>query len=102
MLVDLFNVTGEKKDAVSMKDAFKALIEKIEAEYNVVIYYLCTDNDGGSKAGRKLLQLALPWLFIPPCCSHQVCRHHQLIVIGFNCVPSLVSAHLMGLFPREP
>jgi len=56
-----------------MCDVFEGMIDRAKDEYGVIIVAFCCDNDGGSQKGRKILVIRCPWLFVPPCCAHQVC-----------------------------
>lgn len=51
--------------------AFEAMIDDVERTYGCFVRLLCTDCDGGSKAGRKGLVRKRPWIFGPPCWAHQ-------------------------------
>ncbi|KAJ8453944.1 hypothetical protein ONZ45_g19501 [Pleurotus djamor] len=70
-LVKLKISTGDPKDGEAMSQAFGEIIDDVEKEYKCLVVCFCTDNDGGSQAGRKQLIKARPWIFGPPCCAHQ-------------------------------
>jgi hypothetical protein len=55
-----------------MCEAFERLIDKAESIYKLIVVCFCCDNDGGSRAGRKQLAVKRPWIFVVPCCAHQV------------------------------
>ncbi len=57
-----------------MCTAFEGMIDKAEELYCLIVIAFCCDNDGGSQKGRKNLVLKRPWLFVSPCCAHQVSR----------------------------
>lgn len=60
-----------------MADSFEAMIDFAEQEYGCRVVGLGTNDDGGSKAGRAILEERRPWLFTFPCGSHHVsnCAH---------------------------
>ncbi|KAH9964092.1 ribonuclease H-like domain-containing protein [Russula compacta] len=70
-LIDLIKTNGDKKDGPSMCKVFSDMIDKAEKDYELIVVCFCCDNDGGSQAGQKLLIIARPWIFGPPCCAHQ-------------------------------
>ncbi|KAF4590493.1 hypothetical protein EYR38_009794 [Pleurotus pulmonarius] len=70
-LVKLKITTQDPKDRAAMCLAFGNMIDEVEEEYKCSIVCFCTDNDGGSQAGQKLLIKERPWIFGPPCCAHQ-------------------------------
>jgi hypothetical protein len=71
-LIDLIKTNGDQKDGPSMCKAFAAMIDKAEKDYDLIVVCFCCDNDGSSQAGRKQLVIKWPWLFVAPCCAHQV------------------------------
>lgn len=71
MLVDALALA---KDGPGLCIQFGDIIDQIEAKYEVIVVYFVTDADGGSLKARKLLAIARPWLFLPSCWAHQVCR----------------------------
>lgn len=75
-LVDLYNSTPDKKDGVSMADSYKGIIDFVERNYCCRVVALGTDDDGGSKCGRGLVEDDHPWIFIFPCGAHHVSISH--------------------------
>lgn len=49
-----------------MCEAMGAMIDRTEAKYGCITRKLCTDNDGGTEAGRNLLAEQRPWLRVAP------------------------------------
>ena len=71
-LIDLMITNGNGKDGESMCNAFRTMINITKSRYGCIVVCFCCDNDGGSQARQKMLIAACPWLFGPPCMSHQV------------------------------
>ncbi|KAJ7023602.1 ribonuclease H-like domain-containing protein [Mycena alexandri] len=71
ILLDLIRTNALSKDGESMARQFAAMIDDAEAKWSCNVIGFLTDNDAGSKKGRKNLGLARAWLLLFPCCSHQ-------------------------------
>ncbi|KAF5366429.1 hypothetical protein D9758_009742 [Tetrapyrgos nigripes] len=70
-LIDLYNSTPDKKDGTSMCELFEKMNDSAEQSYGCAVIALGTDNDGGSRAGRRIIEEKRPWLFTFPCIAHQ-------------------------------
>ncbi|KAJ7154126.1 ribonuclease H-like domain-containing protein [Mycena filopes] len=70
-LLELVDVTDEKKDGPSQCQHFAEMIDRVEFKYGCFVIYFTTDADGGSKKGRILLGKQRPWLILPSCWAHQ-------------------------------
>jgi hypothetical protein len=71
-LIDLILATSHKKYGELMCNPFEGMINKAKDKYRVTIVAFCYDNNGGSQRERKILVMKQPWLFEPPCYTHQV------------------------------
>ncbi|KAJ7664843.1 ribonuclease H-like domain-containing protein [Mycena rosella] len=71
ILLDLICTNALSKDGESMARQFAAMIDDAEAKWGCNVIGFLTNNDSGSKKGRKNLGLARAWLLLFPCCSHQ-------------------------------
>ena len=54
-----------------MAERFAEMIDLAEEKWGCIVVAFLTDNDGGSKKGRKILGEIRAWLLLFPCCSHQ-------------------------------
>ncbi|KAJ7653902.1 ribonuclease H-like domain-containing protein [Mycena polygramma] len=77
-LLELVDLTDQKKDGPSQCRQFAAIIDRIELKNGCIVIYFTTDADGGSKKGRLLLGKERPWLILPSCWAHQ--KQFQLIL----------------------
>ncbi|KAJ7310796.1 hypothetical protein DFH08DRAFT_1046089 [Mycena albidolilacea] len=71
LLIDIIRTNAWKKDGESMRLRFGNMIDEAEKKWACNVLGLLTDNDGGSKKGRKVLGDVSPWLLLFPCCGHQ-------------------------------
>ncbi|KAJ7227341.1 ribonuclease H-like domain-containing protein [Mycena pura] len=71
LLIDIIRTNAWSKDGESMALRFGEMIDKSEEKWGCIVVGFLTDNDGGSKKGRKRLGIARAWLLLFPCCSHQ-------------------------------
>ncbi|KAJ6534826.1 hypothetical protein B0H19DRAFT_1271523 [Mycena capillaripes] len=71
ILIDLIRINAWGKDGESMALRFAEMIDKAEEKWLCNVVAFLTDNDAGSKKGRKLLAIARAWLLLFPCCGHQ-------------------------------
>ncbi len=97
-LIDVQKTNKDKKDRASLCVAFKRMIDDTERKYACFVVALVTDEDGGSSRGQKDTGIERPWLFIPPCCAHQVKVNFFEEKMGLTY--PLVSAHASRLFQR--
>ncbi|KAJ7157411.1 ribonuclease H-like domain-containing protein [Mycena filopes] len=70
-LLELINVTADKKDGAAQCEQFANMIDRVELKYGCFVIYFTTDADGGSKKGRTNLGKQRPWLILPSCWAHQ-------------------------------
>ncbi|KAJ7048379.1 ribonuclease H-like domain-containing protein [Mycena amicta] len=71
LLVDILRTNRWKKDGESLSIRFAGMIDSTEEKLGCIVRGFLTDNDGGSKRGRNLLQDMRQWLMTFPCVAHQ-------------------------------
>ena len=72
-MLDLNDVSAERKTAEQLLPLMQEAIHKMESQYGVKVVAFVTDSSGEAKKARKLLGQERPDLVVPPCYSHQVC-----------------------------
>ncbi|KAJ7692074.1 ribonuclease H-like domain-containing protein, partial [Mycena rosella] len=70
-LIDLIRINSWGKDGEFMAQRFAEMIDQAEDKWGCIVVAFLTDNDAGSKKGRKILGITRAWLLLFPCCSHQ-------------------------------
>ncbi|KAK6980553.1 DUF659 domain-containing protein [Favolaschia claudopus] len=59
-LIDVLESSGKPKDGESMANVFDGMIDKAEHAHDCIVVEFLTDNDGGSRKGRDILQERRP------------------------------------------
>ncbi|PBK94194.1 hypothetical protein ARMGADRAFT_1098847 [Armillaria gallica] len=65
------NGTAYLIDVQNTTATFEEMIDRAERVYRCIPVDVVTDGDGGSQRGQDLLSTKRPWIFTPPCSSHQ-------------------------------
>ncbi|KAJ7625146.1 hypothetical protein B0H17DRAFT_1151269 [Mycena rosella] len=76
--LELVDAPALSKDGPMLCKQFGEMIDRVQKKYRCYVIFFGTDADGGSKQGHTDLGIERPWLFVPSCWAHQVCRLNNI------------------------